>query len=152
MEKLMATQSTLVSPQQLVEAAKAVLIAYNEKKWDDARARMTPDFIYDEVPTRRRVQGPDQTLEIWRGWASAFPDSRATFHGAVAAGNTVVLELTWNGTHQGPLQTPGGPVAPTGKRIDVRACAVIEMAGDKAKLQRHYFDMATLFDQLGLRT
>jgi steroid delta-isomerase-like uncharacterized protein len=147
----MATQSTLVTPKQLIDTAKAVLIAYNEKNWQAARAAMTPDFTYDEVATRRRVQGADQTLEIWRGWAAAFPDSRATFHGALASGNTVVIELTWNGTHQGPLQTPAGPVAATGKRIDLRGCAVMEIAGDKVKLQRHYFDMATLFEQLGLR-
>jgi steroid delta-isomerase-like uncharacterized protein len=146
----MATQSTLVAPQQLIEAAKALIVAYNEKNWDAVRAAMTPDFVYDEIPTRRRVQGPDKTLEIWRGWATAFPDSRGTFHGAVASGSTVVLELTWNGTHQGPLQTPAGPIAPTGKRIDVRACLIFELAGERPKLQRHYFDMATLFEQLGL--
>jgi limonene-1,2-epoxide hydrolase len=32
----------------------------------------------------------------------------------------------------------------------MRACAVVEIAGDKAKLQRHYFDMATMLQQLGV--
>ena len=145
----MPVQSTLASPQQLIEAAKAPLIAYNEKKWDAARASITKDFVYDEAATRRKVQGADQALEVWKGWAAAFPDSRATFHGAVASGSTVVFEVTWTGTHQGPLESPGGPVAPTGRRIEVRACVVMEMAGDKAKVQRHYFDMATLLEQLG---
>jgi hypothetical protein len=49
------------------------------------------------------------------------------------------------------LQTPGGPIAPTGRKIEVRGCVVMEMEGDKAKLQRHYFDMVTLFEQLGAR-
>jgi predicted ester cyclase len=62
----------------------------------------------------------------------------------------VVLELTWNGTHKGPLPTPQGPIAPTGKRIEIRSCFVTEIAGDKAKLQRHYFDMATMLQQLGI--
>ncbi len=146
----MPAQSTLVSPEQLIESAKAPLVAYNEKKWDAARASITADFIYDEVPTRRKVQGADQALEIWRGWATAFPDSRGTFHSAIASGSTVVLEVTWHGTHQGPLQTPGGPIAATGRRIEIRACVVMELAGDKPKLQRHYFDMATLLEQLGI--
>jgi hypothetical protein len=34
--------------------------------------------------------------------------------------------------------------------MEIRACVIVEMAGEKAKLQRHYFDMATLFEQLGL--
>jgi predicted ester cyclase len=62
----------------------------------------------------------------------------------------VVLELTWKGTHQGPLQTPNGAIAATGQRIEVRACAIVEIAGEKARAQRHYFDMATLFQQLGV--
>jgi limonene-1,2-epoxide hydrolase len=48
------------------------------------------------------------------------------------------------------LQTPQGPVAATGKPIEIRACAIMEISGEKAKLQRHYFDMATLMEQLGL--
>ena len=61
-----------------------------------------------------------------------------------------MLELTWKGTHKGPLQTPKGPIAPTGKSIEVRAANVFEIAGDKASLQRQYFDMATLLQQIGV--
>ena len=74
----MSANATMLSPQQLIDAA---------------------DFVYDEVATLRKVQGVDQCLPLWRGWATAFPDSKATFHGAVVSGNTVVLELTWKGTH-----------------------------------------------------
>ena len=145
----MSAQATLVTPQQLIAAAKAPTLAYNEKDWAALRAAVTPDFIYDEVATQRKVQGVDQVTTLFQGWATAFPDSRATFHGAVAAGNTVVLEVTWAGTHQGPLETGGAPLAPTGKRIEIRACMLLELAGEKARLQRHYFDMATLLRQIG---
>lgn len=147
----MPAQSTMTSPQQLVEIAKAPLVAYNDKKWDAVKNTITSDFVYDEIATRRKAQGADQTLELWRGWAAAFPDSRATFHGAFASGSTVTFEVTWNGTHQGALQTPAGSIAPTGQRIEIRACCVVEVAGDKAKLQRHYFDMLTLLEQLGVK-
>jgi ketosteroid isomerase-like protein len=48
------------------------------------------------------------------------------------------------------MQTPKGTIAPTGKPIEVRACAVVQMAGEKAKAQRNYFDMATLLQQIGV--
>jgi predicted ester cyclase len=147
----MASQATLIPPQQLIDAAKAPLIHFNEKKWDAVRASITPDFVYDEIATRRQVQGADKVLEIWRGWATAFPDCRATFHGSLCSGSTVMFELTWSGTHQGPLHTPGGAITPTGRRIEVRACAVMELAAERPRLQRHYFDMVTLFEQLGAR-
>ena len=98
----MPAQSTMLSPQQLIDAAKAPTIAYNEKNWKAVRAGVAPDVIYDEIATGRRVQGVDQCIALWQGWAKALPDSRATFHNAIAAGNTVVLEVTWNATHTGP--------------------------------------------------
>jgi steroid delta-isomerase-like uncharacterized protein len=146
----MPAQSTMISQQQLVDVAKAPIIAFNGKDWDAVRASITSDFVYDEVATNRKVQGFDQVIPLWQGWAMAFPDARATFHRALPSDNTVVLEVTWQGTHKGPLETPQGPITATGNRIEIRACFVTEIAGDKAKLQRHYFDMATLLQQLGV--
>jgi steroid delta-isomerase-like uncharacterized protein len=146
----MPAQSTMVSPQQLIDAAKAPMLAYNQKDWNAVRASITPDFIYDEVGTGRKVQGADQTITLFKEWAEAIPDSKATFDNAIASGNTVAFELTWRGTHSGPLQTPKGSFAATGKKIEIRACAIIELTNGKAKLQRHYFDMATLLQQLGI--
>jgi len=146
----MPAQSTLLSPQQLIDAAKAPLLAYNQKDWNAVRSNITQDFIYDEVGTGRKVQGADQTIALFQGWAEAIPDSKATFDNVVASGNTVLLEVTWRGTHTGPLKTPKGSFAPTGKKIELRACAVVELLNGKANLQRHYFDMATLLQQLGI--
>jgi steroid delta-isomerase-like uncharacterized protein len=145
----MPAQATLLSPQQLIDAAKAPELAYNDKNWNAVRASITPDIVYDEVATRRRLQGADQVIGVWQGWAKAFPDSKCTFQNAFTSGNTVVLELTWQGTHTGPLETPAGPVAATGKRIEVRSCVVCELEGEKTKVQRQYFDMATLMEQIG---
>jgi steroid delta-isomerase-like uncharacterized protein len=145
----MPAQSTMIPQQQLIDAAKAPMLAFNDKNWDAVRASISPDFVYDEVATNRKVQGADQVIPLWQGWATAFPDAKATFQRELLSGNTVVLEVTWRGTHKGPLQTPNGPIAATGKGIDVRACMAIEVAGDKARVQRHYFDMATLLQQIG---
>jgi steroid delta-isomerase-like uncharacterized protein len=146
----MAAQTTKLSPSQLIAAAKAPILAYNEKNWGAVAASVTADFVYDEVATQRRVQGAEQVIAAWQGWATALPDSKATFNSAQASGDVVVLEVTWRGTHQGPLQTPKGAIPATGKRIEVRACFVCETAGEKVKVQRHYFDMGTMLQQLGV--
>lgn len=149
-EDIMA-QATKLSPQALTNTAKGLILAYNDKDWDRVKASITQDFVYDEVATGRKVTGIDATLVAWKGWAEAFPDSKGTFQAShVTEDGTVILELTWKGTHEGTLQTPKGPIAATGKRIDVRACAIVEIAGEKARTQRHFFDMATLLQQLGV--
>lgn len=143
-------QATAVPPQALIDAAKAAILAYNEKDWKKARSLLTPDFVYDEVGTERKIQGPDETIAVWQGWAKGFPDSKGTIHSAFASGNTVVLEVTWKGTHTGPLQTARQTVQATNKPFQVRACVIYELAGEKLKVQRHYFDMITLLGQLGV--
>ncbi|MEP6687630.1 MAG: ester cyclase [Gemmatimonadales bacterium] len=148
----MSPQATILSPKALTDAASALILAYNEKDWARAKTTITPTFLYEEIATGRRIEGADQTIEAWKGWATAFPDSQGSLDQThVAGNNTVVLELTWRGTHQGVLQTPTGGIPPTGKRIEIRAVAVIEVAGEKARTQRHFFDMATLLQQLGIK-
>ena len=139
-----------MTQQSLIDAAKAPVIAYGEKNWNAVKASVAPDVAYDEVATHRKMKGVDQLIAAWKGWATAFPDSKATFRSAFVSGNTVVLELTWRGTHRGPLHTPGGQIAATGKKIDLPACQIIEIADGKAKSMRQYFDMATLMQQLGI--
>ncbi|HEY7529685.1 MAG TPA: ester cyclase [Gemmatimonadota bacterium] len=137
-------------PRTPLDAAKAQITAYNEKNWDAVRDVLHPDCVYDEVATNRRTKGHDDILAVWKGWAAAFPDSRGSFDGTAVGGDAVTMELTWRGTHTGPLRTPDGETAPTGKRIEIRACQVVQVGGDRVSSIRHYFDMATLLRQLGL--
>ena len=146
----MPTHTTTGSAQSVIDVAKSPFQAYNNKNWDKVKASVTPNFVYDEVASGRKTKGVEETLAVWKDWAQAIPDSKATFDAAHACGNTVVLELTWKGTHKGPLQTPKGAIPATNKPINIRACAVVEVAGEKVQLQRHYFDMATLLQQLGI--
>jgi steroid delta-isomerase-like uncharacterized protein len=146
----MTAPSTKLSEKQLIAAAKAGIVAYNDKNWDALKAVVTSDVTYDEVATHRKVQGVDQVLELFKGWAAALPDSKATFGNAYVSGDKVVLEITWRGTHKGALTTPKGPIAPTGKQIELRSCVVCELAGEKTKVQRQYFDMGTLLQQIGV--
>ena len=146
----MTAAATILSEKQLIAAAKAPTIAYNDKNWDAAKAAVTPDVVYDEVATQRKVQGVDQVLDLWKGWATAFPDSKASFDQAYVSGDRVVLEITWRGTHQGPLTTPKGSIPATGKKIELRACVVCELSGEKTSLQRQYFDLATMLQQIGV--
>jgi len=136
-------------PTSVIDTAKAQVIAYNDKNWDDVRKCAAAQLYYDEVATQRTARGVDDVIKLWQGWATALPDSRASFDKVAVSGNTVTLELTWRGTHKGPLKTPTGEIAPTGKNIEIRACQIVEVANDKVNSVRQYFDMGTLLKQLG---
>ena len=139
-----------MSEQALVDAAKAPMLAYNEKNWEAVNRAIASDLAYDEVATHRNLRGAAEVIAAWKGWAAAFPDSKATFEVAHVSGNTVILEVTWRGTQSGPLRTPAGDIPATGKKIEMRACQVIDIADGKARGIRQYFDMATMMTQLGI--
>ncbi|MGE5277197.1 MAG: hypothetical protein ACM3SU_09395, partial [Acidobacteriota bacterium] len=51
--------------------------------------------------------------------------------------------------HERPLKMGDREIPASGKKIELRACQVIEVANDKVKSMRHYFDIGTLLKQIG---
>ncbi len=139
-----------MSEQELISAAKAAVIAYNNKDWAAVAAACGDNVTYDEVATHRKIDGVGQIIEAWQGWANAFPDSKATFHSERVSGNQVILELTWTGTHTGPMMSPGGEIPPTNKSMSMRACQICTIEDGKVGAMVQYFDMMTMMTQLGL--
>jgi hypothetical protein len=56
--------------------AKASILAYNHKDWQKAKESLRHDAVYDEKATHRRIEGRDDIITAWQGWAKAFPDPR----------------------------------------------------------------------------
>ncbi len=59
-----------MSEQELINAAKAQLEAYNKKDWDAARAAITADFVYEEIGTQRKIEGCEQVIAAWQSWGA----------------------------------------------------------------------------------
>jgi len=59
------------------------------------------------------------------------------------------LEVTWTGTHTGPLETAEGTIPASGKRQETPAAIVLTFEGDKIKENKQYFDLMTLLKQIG---
>jgi predicted ester cyclase len=55
---------------------------------------------------------------------------------AVASGNATALELTWKGTHTGPLVTAAGTIPPSGKRQETPGAIFFTFEGGKIKESR----------------
>jgi steroid delta-isomerase-like uncharacterized protein len=133
----------------VVEIAKASITAYNDKNWSKVKDVLAANAVYDEKGTHRRIQGTGEIIEVWRGWAKAFPDSKATFVREFASGDTAVLEVVWKGVHTGPLQTPTGVIPASNKPLELPACQVFQVEGGKVTNFSQYFDMLTMLTQIG---
>lgn len=77
---------------------------------------------------------------------AAFPDLELVVERVHHCDDAVVVEGRSVGTHLGEFVG----VAPTGRRMDVRACVVYRFDGDRMTNETVYFDLATQMRQLGL--
>ena len=136
----------------VIEIAKALITAYNEKNWSKAKGMLAADAVYDEKGTHRQIQGVGEIIDAWQGWAKSIPNSKATFVREFASGDTTIFELVWKGVHAGPLQTPTGTIPASNKPVEIPACEVVQVEDGKVKSASHYFDMLTMLTQNGATT
>jgi steroid delta-isomerase-like uncharacterized protein len=118
-------------------------------RWDDYKAAFADNVIYEEVPTRTRIQGADEYIKTVQKWKRAFPDLRGTLLSSVESGDKVISELEWEGTHSGPREGPFGTIPATNKKSRVKAVIVETMKGDKVIESHHYFDLLSVLGSAG---
>lgn len=134
-----------------IALAKEGVEAFNKADWAKTRSMSTPDVVYSELATGRRVVGADDFIELSKGWRSAFPDAMGTVTSELESGDTAVVEVTWSGTQTGELVTPTGDrIPPTGKKVSIPAVQVVRTSGGKIAETKHYFDLMTMMAQLGV--
>jgi len=138
-----------LTAEQLIKIARDQVDAFNTGDWERLQAGLTPDSRYHELGTQRKVEGPEQIVELFKGWKTAFPDAFGAVTSAVGGGNTAALEVTWKGTHTGPLGTAEGTIPASGERHETPAAYIFDFEGDRIKESRMYFDSMTLLKQIG---
>ena len=111
-----AVATAALTAEQMVKIAREHVDSFGNGDWERLQAGLTADARYHELGTQREVEGPEEIVELFKGWKTAFPDAAGTVTSAVASGNTAALELTWTGTHTGPLVTAEGTIPASGKR------------------------------------
>jgi steroid delta-isomerase-like uncharacterized protein len=119
--------------------------AWNTHDVERVLACLTADALYEDVPLGAVNRGADAVRGfIQTGWA-AFPDMRFELTTSAISGDHGTAEWVMAGTHAGDF--PGLPA--TGRPFSVRGVSVLELAGDKIRSVRDYWDFATVLRQLG---
>ena len=129
--------------------ANEFIEAFNDADWKRFTATCSPDVVYEEKGSNRTIRGLDAVLEVAKGWRTAFPDVRGKIFDSTAAGSTAALEITWMGTHDGPLELPTGTLPATGKAVEFDGVQVFVVEGGKVTHMRHYLDLMTMLSQVG---
>jgi len=89
---------------------------------------------------------PEAVREHLAQFVAGFPDLWLEIDRLHHADDAVIVEGRTQGTHTGEFNG----IAPTGRRMDLRAAVVYRFEDDAMTNETVYFDMATMMRQLGL--
>jgi steroid delta-isomerase-like uncharacterized protein len=130
--------------------ARRIYQLFSDDKLDDALELVAEDVEAVLVPFGQTFHGREGFTGFMQGFKGAFPDIRISVTNQVATDDQVVSEFTARGTHTGPLQTPAGPVPPTGRTVDFIVCVVMRVKNGRITSLHNYQDAASIMRQLGL--
>lgn len=118
---------------------------------DEARIReLNAENGVFEAPGDVHLESGDAATAYAMEWINAFPDARITVHNELVAGDWIVQEFTFEGTHTAPMQSPMGEISPTNRPLKGRAVQIFRVDGDTVVDTRLYFDQVQVMTQLGL--
>jgi steroid delta-isomerase-like uncharacterized protein len=101
---------------------------------------------YELIGTGDVYDGPEEVARYFDETRTAFPDQRNELIALHHADDAVIVEANLYGTHEGLLR--GLP--PTGRKFEMRFCAVFVFEEERLVCERVYFDQNTVLRQLGI--
>ena len=103
-----------------------------------------------EAPGDVRLEGREAASQYAMAWLRGFPDARITIHNDLDAGDWVVQEFTFEGTHTDTLSTPAGDIPATNRRLKGRGVQLLRVEAGTLAVTRLYYDQVQVLTQLGL--
>ncbi|MHA7290024.1 ester cyclase [Arthrobacter sp. MDT3-24] len=135
-------------------SADAIARAIEAANTHDAKAfaaTYAADAVVHDPLYPQPLKGRDAVEQDMVELLRAFPDVSLTVGPLFQDGETFAAEYTLRGTHQGPLASPGGEIAATGKSF-INNAAVFSKFNAEGEVteERRYYDVAGLLAQLGV--
>lgn len=109
----------------------------------------TVDGEFNNESTVEKYRGNTlgKTVEVY---ARAFPDMHREVYDIYIDGDTIVVELSLNGTHNGPLELPMGMIPATGRKMKTPCCDVFHLRSGKIQVFNCYPSATILLGQIGV--
>jgi predicted ester cyclase len=133
----------------LERIAKEWTEAFNAHDEDRLRALTAAKAVL-YAPGDVHLEGRDAVIDYAMAWLNAFPDGKITVERQLVAGDWLVQQYTFRGTHSETLPAPTGEIPATGRRLEGRVADLTRIE-DGAMVETHlYFDQLDVMAQLGL--
>lgn len=132
-------------------AGPALLVETMYAAFNDHALDRLPRLLAPGARTTNMTSGEDAPMvDYLQIWMTAFPDASIDLQRMVATADAVMTEFIGRGTHTGVMQTPDGPIAPTGRKVEIPFVDCFDVRDGKIVRGRNYFDVAGFMRQLGI--
>jgi ketosteroid isomerase-like protein len=122
---------------------------FNAHDIDGFTSVLADDAVF-RAPGGMNGQGKTACARFYAGWLGAFPDAHVQVRYFRVAGDLVVEEGTFTGTHQGVLHSPAGDIPPTGRPVALDYIHVLRYRDGLHVSFNLMFDRLAMLEQLGL--
>ncbi|MFQ5918795.1 MAG: ester cyclase [Thermoplasmata archaeon] len=134
-----------------VELVKSGMEAFNAHDWDRFFALSDESLVNYAPDLEEPLKGLEGYRERFETNFAAFPDQHIETVRVFGAGDWVVFEGIFTGTHRGAFTGPGGQEIPaTNKRVELPVALVFKIEGGKATEQHDYYDNLAFLSQIGM--
>ena len=123
------------------------VIAENRRSVEGLLATLCAEPVYQIMATGETHRGREAVANFYRGLFESMPDVTFELRGQFIGEEGVVEESVLAGTHTGTLFG----ISATGKTVRLPLTIVFPMQAGEILGERMYFDMDSLYRQLGLR-
>jgi ketosteroid isomerase-like protein len=109
----------------------------------------TDNGVFNDVVGQQTYRG-EGLGDVLTRMANLLPDVHRELHRVTVLGDVVAVELSIQGTFEGPLETPAGVVQPTGAKVDVPTADFWYLRDGKIESFNCYVGYSVMFAQMGV--
>ncbi|MEY9946124.1 nuclear transport factor 2 family protein [Kitasatospora sp. GAS1066B] len=109
----------------------------------------TDDGVFNDEVAGKTYQGK-ALGDVLTGMAAIFPDVHRDLKSITVNGDVISLELSIQGTFEGPLQTPAGTLKPNGAKIDAPTADFWYLHNGKVQKFDCYVGYTDMYAQMGV--
>jgi steroid delta-isomerase-like uncharacterized protein len=136
----------MAQPQQFVQG---FYDSISNRDMNQFLAFFNDDAQFRVMSSEDTYRGKNEIREMAEEWLNAFPDGKFQVQKVFGSGDSIGVETTFVGTHQGPLQGPMGEIPATGKRVNVPASDMITLKNGKIQSINCYMAGMVMMSQIG---
>lgn len=125
--------------------------AFNAGDWTKLRQMVSDDVVVVDIASGSEIsRGAESFVRGDQNWRNAFTDFAVEILSVVGDFTHAAGDFILRGIHTGPMPTPWGEVAATGRKVELPFAMFCEVKGGKVTVIRDHYNPTLAMSQIGV--